>query len=186
MPLLYNNINLRNTNIKTFKSKLFLTNSIKQLKLLKNNSANDIFNSTTSQSYFKNNNNFNNSSLKNNCENFDTETRKKLFNNLILKKIVNKNNNNNQINDKINNNNENNQINKKYKIAKIKPLIHNNICVQNFKNKNLNNSLFIVNKKEKMDLNKINTILEERYNETKHNIIEKLLGKRIENKSNFE
>ena len=80
----------------------------------------------------------------------------------------------------ISNNSE--PINKENKIKKVKILsfhdknIRNNM-IQKYTNKTINNSMYIANKEEKMDLEKINSLLREKYNSSKNNIINKILGK---------
>ena len=79
----------------------------------------------------------------------------------------------------INQSNEN-KINKK---VKIQPIINNkntNNYIQNYQNKDFNNSLFIP-KKEKMDLEKINKLLQKKYDLSKSKIIEQLFGKKDTN-----
>ena len=110
--------------------------------------------------------------------NIEEYNKFKNFSNLIIKNIFDKNNNNNKVN-----NSTNNQEIKEY-MLKMQPFNNNNNKnILNNSNKSSNNSMYVGNKKEKMDLEKINIMLKERYNLSRTNLIEKLLGKK-ENKSN--
>ena len=193
LSLLYNNSKnkyIKNSEFLKFKSRLFLTNPLNKLR---NNSMIDILNSN-SKSKIKFNSsveflnsgdpsrNINkyNSALKNTYANMNIEEYNKFknFSNLIIKNIFDKNNNNNKVN-----NSTNNQEIKEY-MLKMQPFNNNNNKnILNNSNKSSNNSMYVGNKKEKMDLEKINIMLKERYNLSRTNLIEKLLGKK-ENKSN--
>jgi len=178
----------KNFDLPKFKSKLFLTNSIKLKN--KNNSMNDICNytispektkikndlSNTIYAYYsgsKNKSIYNNSLHADNNSTMFKETQNKYYNNLIIKNILNRNRNNNPLNSSSNNYN--------YNIKNIgnKNLFIRPLKYHNTNQRNLNNS--VVNKREKMDIDTINSILQERYNKTKNNLIEKLLGKKVEN-----
>ena len=184
--LLYRKKNLKNSDFLKSKSKLFLTNTIKSNKL-KNNSMNDIF-----ISYGKNNNNKYNSlieqknstiisrnqnSFVNNSSliNMD-ESKFKNFSNLIIKNIFNKNKKISSVTADTTNQ-ENNNKNKKVKILQYEGVNKNNSTIPNFSIKTLNNSMYIANKEEKMSLEKINFLLKEKYNSSKNNIMDKILGK---------
>ena len=186
ISLLYRKKNLKNSDFLKSKSKLFLTNTIKSNKL-KNNSMNDIF-----ISYGKNNNNKYNSlieqknstiisrnqnSFGNNSSliNMD-ESKFKNFSNLIIKNIFNKNKKISSVTADTTNQ-ENNNKNKKVKILQYEGVNKNNSTIPNFSIKTLNNSMYIANKEEKMSLEKINFLLKEKYNSSKNNIMDKILGK---------
>ena len=183
-----NENNSKNLELPKFKSRLFLTNSIKLKN--KNNSMNNILNSTISpektkikndlsstiygyNSGSKNKSIYNNSpKIENNVTIFK-ETQNKYYNNLIIKNILNRNRNNNPLNCSSSNYNYNikNKGDKKVFIRHLK--------LHKTNKKYLNNS--VVNKREKMDIDTINSILQERYNKTKNNLIEKLFGKKMDN-----
>jgi hypothetical protein len=187
------NVNFsKNLDLTKIKSRLFLTNSIKLKNKNKNNSMNDIFNSTISPEKTKIKNNlsstinaynsgsknksiYNNSSQIDNNGIFFKETKNKYYNNLIIKNILNRNRNNNLLNSSSNNYSNNYNINNiGNKKVFIRPLEY-----PKTNKKILNNS--VVNKRKKMDLDTINSILQERYNKTKNNLLEKLLGKKMDN-----
>ena len=180
LSLIYNhNNNIKKSDFLKYKSKLFLTNSIKPLNKVKNRSLNDIFDST-GKSRIKLNNSldFQNSGEHTRKNNINNEEFKKFknFSNLVIKSILARNHST------INQSNEN-KINKK---VKIQPIINNkntNNYIQNYQNKDFNNSLFIP-KKEKMDLEKINKLLQKKYDLSKSKIIEQLFGKKDTNNFN--
>ena len=193
LSLFLNNKNINISEYSNFKSRLFITNSIKKFK---NNSMIDIFNTNKKNKFKFNKINeyqnlgngsmkktfFQNSNLKSNQ--YGEYKKFNNFSNLIIKNIFNKN-----INNKINNLTivNNSDENNKNKNVKILALNHNkkNNYMKSYNNKSLNNSMYIANKEEKMDLDKINYLLKEKYILSKNNIIDKLLGKREDN-SSFE
>ena len=185
----YENIS-KNLELPKFKSRLFLTNSIKLKN--KNKSMNDIFNSTKSpektkikndlsstiyayNSGSKNKSIYNNSSQIGNEATIFKENKNKYYNNIIIKNILNRNRNSKLLNSTSNNNNYN------YNLKNIgnKKVFFRPLKNHRTNKKNLNNS--VIDKREKMDLDTINSILQERYNKTKDNLIEKLLGKKMDN-----
>ena len=181
--LIYNhNKNMKNLDYLKFKSKLFLTNSIKPLKKIKNKSLNDIFNSTEKSKITFNNsiNNQNSGSRsRNKIINEDEFKKYKNFSNIIIKNIL-KRNHSTIDNQKSNNN----KYNKQYNNVKIKDIINSNNnknnYIQSYSNKTFNNSMNNSNR-EKMDLEKINMLLLEKYNLSKNKIIDKLFGKKNNN-----
>ena len=183
LSVLFSKHSSNNSDFLQLKSRLFLTNSIRSFNKFRNNSMSDIFNSYVKNLKFNNLKELKNTSIisrnKNNYGNHSStrsmiEPKFKNFNNLIIKNIFNKKNK------MISNNSE--PINKENKIKKVKILsfhdknIRNNM-IQKYTNKTINNSMYIANKEEKMDLEKINSLLREKYNSSKNNIINKILGK---------
>ena len=179
----------KNLELAKFKSRLFLTNSIKLKN--KNNSMNNIFNSTISPEKTKIKNNLSstiyaynsgskNKSIYNNSSQIDNnvtifkETKDKYYHNLIIQNILNRNINSNPLNSSLNNYNYNLQKNMGNKKVFIRPVKNHRTIKKSFNN-------IVVNKREKMDLDIINSILQERYNKTKNKLIEKLLGKKMDN-----
>ena len=79
------------------------------------------------------------------------------------------------------------KFNKKYKKGVIQPFNKSKTVndMKNYMNKTTNNSMIIANKIEKMDMEKINFLLNEKYLSSKKSIIEKLFGKKEIN-SSFE
>ena len=189
LSLINSNKKIKNPEILKLKSKLFLTNSIKNNKF-KNNSMDmiDILNSTSKNP--KNNNipielkysglsRNKNIFTKNNNEFTNNEEYKqfKNFSNLIIKGVFG--NKNNLTFENISDNKEY----KSNKTVRIKLLTSNRNNSQIYNNKSSYNSLFIADKREKMDIEKINFLLKEKYNFSKNNLIENLLGKKENNLS---
>lgn len=120
--------------------------------------------------------------MLNNYENSNVGENLKFknFSNLIIKNIFNKHNKMNNSSN-INNFDMSNQDDNKNKKDIIPSLNNNrnknNYIIQNYANKSHNNSMYIANKEEIMDFEKINFLLKEKLNHTKNNIIERIFGK---------
>ena len=177
LSLIYNyNNNIKKSDFLKYKSKLFLTNSIKPLNKVKNKSLNDILNSTGKNKIKLNNSvDYQNSGKHTRKNNINNEEFKKFknFSNLVIKNILTRNH------PTINQSNEN-KINKKVKIQSIINNKNTNNYIPNYPNKDFNNSSF-VQKNEKMDLEKINKLLQKKYDLSKNKIIEQLFGKKDTN-----
>ena len=184
LSLLYSNNKIKNSEYLKFKSKLFLTNSMKNNKFKNNSMVNmtKLLNSPTQNKKRCNNNSIDLKysglsrnkffSKKNNFESKNGEDYKKFqnFSNLIIKSIFKDKKNLTIVNSY---EDKENKKNKKVKIQSLDNMKNN--YGQSYKNSS-KNSMFIANKEEKMDMEKINFLLKERYTFSKNNLIEKLLG----------
>ena len=181
IPLIQNNRNIKNLD-STGNTKVFLTNSIKPLNKMK--SLNNYFKSTRASKVILNN------SIDNSGINF----ARNIINSEKNSQLKNANNSNSIIKNMKNPiNNESTQKSKKMKKVIINAMINNNNTintnmntnnisnVNSYSNKLKKSPINIVHnvpKRDKMDSEKVNLLLLEKYNLSKTKLMEKLFGKK--------